>query len=116
MTSNLNRRQILIWASALIGSPGVFAKTSVAGGPKIHDVKISGFRFEPEHLVVHVGDVIRWTNDDLAPHTATAIDGSWDSGEIRHGEFKSVVVSKGMDLAYFCAFHPHMKGRIRLDG
>lgn len=113
MTGPINRRHVLLGASAF-GALGVYIPNSLACTLKVHDVKIKAFRFEPKKLIVHVGDTIRWTNEDLAPHTATAMDGSWDTGEIGKGESKSILVSEGMELSYFCAFHPHMKGEIQL--
>lgn len=112
MTGIIKRRDILIGVAAL---PGVLIgsrSTIFAATPKIHDISISSFRFEPEHLTVRTGDSIRWTNEDIAPHTATATDKSWDTGKISRGESKVIVVSNDMMLNYYCAYHPHMKGRI----
>ena len=102
----------MVGAAVLAGAPIIVVAEGHAGAAKHHDIVIKSFNFEPQHLLVNVGDTIRWTNEDLAPHTATAIDASWDTGEIVRGDTRSIVVVEGMETAYFCAFHPHMKGTI----
>jgi plastocyanin len=43
-----------------------------------HAVSISGMKFNPANLEVAAGDTVTFTNQDSAPHTATANDGSFD--------------------------------------
>ena len=80
----------------------------------VHVVMITGFVFEPQHLEARVGDTIRWINQDLAPHTATADELGWDTKALRQGESGEVLVTKGMEQSYFCAFHPHMMGTFEI--
>lgn len=82
--------------------------------PVTHQVEIQKFKFVPDQLTVKPGDTIVWTNFDIAPHTATAEDKSWDTGTIKKGQAKSVVVKDAMTLDYFCRFHPHMKASLRI--
>ena len=114
MTSKIIRREFLVGAAV----SAVALTASIKGGHatelKIHQIKIGSFDFEPKHIVVKVGDVISWTNEDLAPHTATAIGESWDTGEIVKGNTHSIKVTEGMETNYFCSFHPHMRGSIEL--
>ncbi|MGB0570460.1 MAG: hypothetical protein ACPGQM_00095 [Alphaproteobacteria bacterium] len=65
-------------------------------------------------LDVRPGDVIRWTNFNLASHTATADYGGFDTGTLRKGQSRSFVVSKDFLPSNHCAFHPHMKARVDL--
>lgn len=37
--------------------------------------------FSPRELTITVGTTVRWTNKGQRPHTSTAEDGSWDSGD-----------------------------------
>jgi plastocyanin len=69
-------------------------------------------RFEPESLVAAPGDTIEWSNRDLVPHTATAVDGAWDSGEIPPDSSWSTVISTPGSLPYVCSYHPTMKAII----
>lgn len=79
---------------------------------RTHRVEISGFKFTPDKLEVSVGDTITWVNRDIAPHTATATEGGWDTGELVKGAEASITVTAGMETSYFCAFHPMMKAQL----
>ncbi|MFT5798676.1 MAG: plastocyanin [Candidatus Azotimanducaceae bacterium] len=112
MGQNLSRRTVIGGAAA---SAVVLTTTSLrAAEPVVHDVAIKSFTFEPARLQVQAGDTIRWTNHDVAPHTATADEFSWDTEEIVNGEIGEVAVTEDMETSYFCAFHPHMKGSIEI--
>src|SRR4051812_37207134 len=45
-------------------------------------VTIQNFAFSPATLTIKVGDKVTWTNQDSAPHSATADDNSFDTGVI----------------------------------
>jgi plastocyanin len=109
----MKRRNFLGYA---IGAPlalSGLANTAFATETEtIHDVTIESFKFSPNVLEVRVGDKIRWTNEDLSPHTATAKDRSWDTKKIKKGEAVTVEVTADMRTAYFCAYHPNMKAEI----
>ena len=114
MDLKIKRRHVLVGAVAYAIALAITQKRSLAQTPKTHEVRIKAFQFEPMHLSVQEGDTIKWTNDDLAPHTATADEGSWDTGEIIKGDTRSIIAKKGMEINYFCVFHPHMKGVIEI--
>jgi plastocyanin len=80
----------------------------------VHDIEIRRFKFVPASLDVRPGDMICWTNFDLAPHTATADDDGFDTGILKKGQSQVVEVSEALSRTYHCAFHPHMKARINL--
>lgn len=101
---------VAVTAATLLSGPSVRAAATL----QIHNIKIKRFKFEPKHLTVKVGDTIRWTNEDLAPHTATADEFSWDTGELIKNQKAEIKVTEGMETRYFCAFHPHMKGSIEI--
>ncbi len=105
--ASATRRSLIAGAAA---SAAVLASSASATSAKTHDVAIKEFKFDPEHLRVHVGDTIRWTNHDLAPHTATADEFGWDTEELARGQAGELIVTKETETSYFCVFHPHMKG------
>src|SRR5205085_7550844 len=49
---------------------------------KAEKVEIVEFTYQPDPVVVQVGGKVTWQNEDTAPHTATADDGSFDTGTI----------------------------------
>lgn len=72
------------------------------------------FRFSPAVLTVRPGDKITWTNRDIVPHTATSVDGSWDTGHLDKDASHTIEVAEGMNARYFCRYHPSMKARLDL--
>jgi plastocyanin len=85
------------------------------GASQIHTVIIENFKFSPEVLSVKLGDRIVWVNQDIVPHTATALDKSWDTGAIGSNESKEMVVKKAQTLSYYCFFHPGMTAKLLLE-
>ena len=114
--TGVKRRQFLAGAVGLpIALVGI--GKAIAAGPSssiVHDVRITKFKFVPAMLEVRPGDKVRWTNDDLSPHTATAQDKSWSTKEIRKGQSKTVDVIDDMATEYFCAYHPAMHATLTL--
>ncbi len=77
-----------------------------------HQVSIEGFAFSPADLSVAVGDTVVFTNADGAPHTATAEDGSFDTGRLNRTQSGEITITAAGSHAYRCAFHPNMRGTI----
>ncbi len=76
------------------------------------EVAIEKFAFEPASLVIRRGGRVRWTNRDAAPHTATSVDGAWDSGGLEKQDMFSVSFREVGVFPYYCVYHPHMTGQI----
>jgi len=73
-------------------------------------VRIDDFRFQPTVLTVTPGTVVKWTNEDSAPHTATG--DSFDTGRLGKGESSEATFDEPGRYDYICEIHPSMKGRI----
>ena len=56
---------------------------------KSEKVQIVEFTYEPDPVVIKAGGKVIWQNEDAAPHTATADDGSFDTGTLERGKIKS---------------------------
>lgn len=85
------------------GTPAAAAGTSVA---------IVNFAFNPSSLTVKVGDTVTWTNDSGTAHTATADDGSFDSGTVKASTpFQHTFTAAGT-FSYHCSIHSSMKATI----
>lgn len=116
MNQRPTRRSVLTGGAALVVAAftgAARAHNGINHNPVIHDVEIRDFAFSPQAIEVRHGDTIRWTNRDVAPHTATARDESWDTGTLRRNESIELVVTAAMDGDYFCRFHPMMAGSIK---
>jgi plastocyanin len=64
----------------------------------------------PNPAQVSVGSKITWTNKDTAPHTATAINGSFDTSLINTGSSGSAIIKGTGTIQYHCTIHPWMTG------
>lgn len=73
---------------------------------------IVDFSFSPSTITVHVGDTVTWTNTGQAPHTATATNGSFNTGLLHHGQSGSHTFNTAGTFSYYCAVHPYMKGTV----
>jgi plastocyanin len=103
------RRATLVVACVFVSGHPVWA-----GQPKTHQVDISAFKFLPERVIVRVGDTILFVNKDLVPHTATAQEASWDTGEIRGGAEKAYKFEQVGRFVYICRYHPAMQGVVEV--
>jgi LPXTG-motif cell wall-anchored protein len=65
-------------------------------------------------VTVAVGDTVTWHNSGQAPHTATADDGSFDTGTINAGGSGSHTFSSAGTFSYICTIHPNMHGTVRV--
>jgi plastocyanin len=95
----------------LLGAANAIAQDA----SQVHTVIIGNFKFSPEVLSVKPGDRIVWVNQDIVPHTATALDKSWDTGAIGSNESKGMVVKKAQTLSYYCFYHPGMTAKLLLE-
>jgi plastocyanin len=92
------------------------AETAPAGeglerSPK---VEIVDFAYDPEPVQVETGGKVIWQNEDSAPHTATADDGSFDTGTLEEGKLKSESFKEAGTYTYFCEIHPTMHGTVEV--
>lgn len=77
------------------------------------DVDIEGNDFVDGSLTVQKGDTVRWTQRDVAQHTVTADDGSFDSGTLTllAPTFTSTFDAVG-SFPYHCEVHASMTDAI----
>ncbi|MDG7000536.1 MAG: cupredoxin domain-containing protein, partial [Nitrososphaerota archaeon] len=57
-------------------------------------------------------NTVTWINNDIAPHTVTADDGSFNSGNLNAGETWTHVFTTPGTYTYHCNYHPWMHGTI----
>lgn len=81
---------------------------------KSEKVEIVEFTYEPDPVVVQVDGKVIWQNQDTAPHTATADDGSFDTGTIEKGKIGSATFHETGTFTYFCQIHPTMHGTVEV--
>ena len=79
---------------------------------KVVSVSIQNGGYSPASVSIHVGDTITWTNADDQDHTVIAQDGSFNSGNIGSGRSFSHTFTTAGTIAYYCKYHPRMKGAV----
>lgn len=77
-------------------------------------IQIVEFTYGPDPVTVQVGGKVTWLNQDTAPHTATAEDGSFDTGVLERGKLKSETFKQAGTFAYVCDIHPTMHGTVEV--
>jgi plastocyanin len=73
--------------------------------------------YSPNPASVSGGSTITWNNIDDTPHTATADDGSFDTGIINGGSSGSALISASTGtrtISYHCNVHPEMRGTLQV--
>jgi LPXTG-motif cell wall-anchored protein len=75
-------------------------------------VTIVDFEFQPGTVTVDQGDTVTWTNNGPTAHSATAPDGSFDTGIFPAGQSRSHTFNQSGTFSYICTPHPNMHGTI----
>jgi plastocyanin len=68
--------------------------------------------YAPATRTVDVGTWVTWSNDGEDAHTVTAVDGSFDSGNLDPSEGFSWFFDQAGTFTYLCSLHPWMTGKI----
>ena len=91
------------------------AKTTAAA---TKEVMIENYKYSPAALTVAVGDTVKWTNMDTAPHTVTVTSGpvKFNSGNLAKGESFSYTFKTAGTYKYYCAVHPDMTASVTVTG
>jgi plastocyanin len=102
--------------------PGAEAKAKRSDKPQrlraaaSQTVSIKDFSFAPKSVSVSVGDTVSWSNTGDEVHTASARNGSFDTGNLASGASGSATFNKAGTFSYFCKPHPFMTGSVTVTG
>jgi plastocyanin len=102
--------------SAATTSPTSDGNAAAPSGQAVRAAKVEivDFAYDPDPVTIQVGGKVIWQNKDAAPHTATADDGSFDTGTIEQGKIKSETFKQAGTYSYFCEIHPTMHGTVEV--
>lgn len=75
-------------------------------------VSIKDFSFQPATLEIAAGTTVTFVNNDGVPHTATADDGSFDTGNLDSGASAEITFDTPGTYTFACKYHPNMTGTI----
>jgi plastocyanin len=71
--------------------------------------------YRPNPATVAPSSQVTWDNKDSAPHTATALDDSFDTGTIQPDASGSATVPAQGRIPYHCTIHPWMTGTVTVE-
>jgi plastocyanin len=91
---------------------GTVGASPSPGANTPNSVTITQFQYSPPTLTVTAGTTVTWINADVARHTATSDDQSFDTGDLPPGRNFPKVFSAAGTYPYHCNFHPTEKGTI----
>lgn len=95
----------------MAGTRAAGASSPTAAEPRA--VTIADYAYRPATLTVSPGTRVTFTNHDSTAHTATSKQpGAFDTEPIQPGKSASVTLRRPGTYAYYCVFHPFMKGTI----
>ncbi len=101
--------------TALAGCSGSDPVSSNPSGDQNAYVSMKDFNFNPTTVNIQKGSVVQWNNTGAMPHTATANDGEFDSGNVVAGGTFSHTFGAVGTFAYTCKIHPNMTGTIKVS-
>jgi plastocyanin len=107
----MTRREVLFRAAALALLPLLAGGQAAAAGPRTHTIVMQGMRFGPVPADIKTGDTIIWDNQDIVAHTATARNRSFDVVVPPHRSARTIVRKAGT-TAFYCRYHPGMRGSL----
>ena len=120
----LARRGWLRAAGRLLALGGLMAGVGMEAVPRIAhaqpaqpehavtEVNIDNFTFAPATVRVKTGTTVTWTNRDDIPHVVLMQGLKLRSKVMDTSETFSHRFEKVGSFDYFCALHPHMKGKV----
>ena len=119
----MRRAVPLVLVAAILAVSAVFALTFHKNAPPttnaVHISIIPGAGsyatgYDPDNITVVIGinNTVIWTNNDNEPHTVTAKDGSFDSGNMDPGATFTYTFTTPGTYTYVCTYHPWMHGYV----
>ena len=80
------------------------------------NVNLPGYSPTDITVMIGVNNTVRWTNNDNMPHTVTAADGSFDSGNMNAADSFSHTFNQTGTFPYICVYHHWMHGSVTVIG
>lgn len=113
---------LLVLAAVLTAcgsSNNAMAPTPPTGGTANVTITITGMNggnsFSPNPGTVKVGQTVAWRNADVITHTATADNGSFNTGSIAPGSTSNpITMTTTGAFGYHCSIHPTMVGTLNV--
>jgi LPXTG-motif cell wall-anchored protein len=89
---------LIVGGTLLLGAAGVAQAASTM-------VEAQDFDFSPKTISIDPGNSITFTNTGNATHTATADNGSFDTGDIKPGASETITIKAPGTYPFYCKYH-----------
>jgi plastocyanin len=113
-SAQANQSAPVVTGSSTPTSQATDRKAGKAHTAATTNVTMQDFFFSPATVSVHVGDLVTWHNSGKEPHTATADNGSFDTGTVAAGGSGSHMFTQPGTFTYVCTIHPNMHGTVKV--
>ena len=118
-SASFHFRAVLVGSLALIAAASASvthaAPADQASTPPDQSVTIDAFAFAPAETSLTIGSTLVWTNAQSGVrHTASSVDGLWDSGVLSTADSFGFTFNQVGDFAYQCNIHPSMRGVVHV--
>ena len=113
--TKLTRRETFRLGAAFAALPLTAAIARADGHATAHTVVIRDFAFVPAEIQIKAGDSITWINEDSARHSATDLNGAFDTGLLGKGQEATFVFGGAGRFDYRCGPHANMRGTITVS-
>ncbi len=90
---------------------GIISTITIPEGATAQNVR----HYQPSPARVAPSSQVIWDNKDSVPHTATALDGSFDTDIIQPGASGSTTVPARVTIPYHCIIHPWMTAILQVS-
>ncbi len=89
--------------------------------PGPSEIWMHAYAFQPQRLMVHLGDTVKWINREDPLHRVVSgvpshPDSLFDSGELAYNDTFAYVFDTIGLFNYFCQLHPAMIGSVTVEG
>jgi plastocyanin len=101
----LTPAEVLEIAGPFIVDDEIEATPAATSGETAVTIQMLDFAFEPAELEIAAGTTVTWTNVGGQPHTATAEDGSFDTGVLTTDRSASHTFTEPGTYPYVCTLH-----------
>ena len=100
-------------AKRILLTLGVLALVALGGPARAQDASVSAVdnEFVPRNIEVSSGSTVTWTNDGDVPHTVTADNGSFESGNLDPGDSFETEFTQPGTYSYYCEYHGGPEGQ-----
>ena len=100
------------------GAPAPAGGGGKSTAPRAENVDMVDFSFDKPKVTIQAGGKVIWKNMGQTPHTATADDGSFDTGTVDPGKLKAETKAfkEPGTFTYHCSIHSQMHGTVVVTG